>query len=91
MKVLVSDQISDLGVAKLREKALVDVKTDMTPEQLVAVISQYDALVVRSSTKVTRQVLEAGTNLKVVGRAGVGVDNIDVEAATERGLSLIHI
>ncbi|MBS3886392.1 MAG: phosphoglycerate dehydrogenase [Firmicutes bacterium] len=90
MKVLVSDQISDLGVAKLREKALVDVKTDMTPEQLVAVISQYDALVVRSSTKVTRQVLEAGTNLKVVGRAGVGVDNIDVEAATERGIIVIN-
>ncbi|MBS3982712.1 MAG: phosphoglycerate dehydrogenase [Dethiobacter sp.] len=90
MKVLVSDQISDLGVAKLKEKALVDVKTDMTPEQLVAVISQYDALVVRSSTKVTRQVLEAGTNLKVVGRAGVGVDNIDVEAATERGIIVIN-
>lgn len=90
MKVLVSDQISDLGVAKLKEKALVDVKTDLTPEQLVAVISQYDALVVRSSTKVTRQVLEAGTNLKVVGRAGVGVDNIDVEAATERGIIVIN-
>ncbi|MFW0860527.1 MAG: phosphoglycerate dehydrogenase [Dethiobacter sp.] len=91
MKVLVSDQISDLGVAKLREKALVvDVITDLTPEQLVDVISQYDALVVRSSTKVTRQVLEAATNLKVVGRAGVGVDNIDVEAATERGIIVIN-
>jgi len=90
MKVLVSDQISDLGVDKLREKALVDVKTDLTPEQLVDVISQYDALVVRSSTKVTRQVLEAGINLKVVGRAGVGVDNIDVEAATERGIIVIN-
>lgn len=90
MKVLVSDQISDLGVDKLREKALVDVKTDLTPEQLVVEIPQYDALVVRSSTKVTRQVLEAGINLKVVGRAGVGVDNIDVEAATERGIIVIN-
>lgn len=90
MKVLVSDQISDLGVAKLREKALVDVKTDLTPQELVSIIPEYDALVVRSSSKVTRQVLEAGTNLKVVGRAGVGVDNIDVEAATERGVIVIN-
>jgi D-3-phosphoglycerate dehydrogenase len=90
MKVLVSDQISELGVARLREKALVDVKTDLTPEQLVSIIPEYDALVVRSSTKVTRQVLEAGTSLKVVGRAGVGVDNIDVEAATERGIIVIN-
>jgi D-3-phosphoglycerate dehydrogenase / 2-oxoglutarate reductase len=90
MKVLVSDQISELGVAKLREKALVDVKTDLTPEELIAIIPEYDALVVRSSTKVTRKVLEAGINLKVVGRAGVGVDNIDVEAATERGIIVIN-
>ena len=90
MKVLVSDQISELGVAKLREKALVDVKTDLTPEELINIIPEYDALVVRSSTKVTRPVLEAGTNLKVVGRAGVGIDNIDVEAATERGIIVIN-
>lgn len=90
MKVLVSDQISDLGVAKLREKALVDVKTELTPGELIQTIGEYDALVVRSSTKVTRQVLEAGKNLKVVGRAGVGVDNIDVEAATERGIIVIN-
>jgi D-3-phosphoglycerate dehydrogenase len=90
VKVLVSDQISELGVAKLREKAIVDVKTDLTPDALVSIIPQYDALIVRSSTKVTRQVLEAGTNLKVVGRAGVGVDNIDVEAATERGVIVIN-
>ncbi len=90
MKILVSDQISELGVAKLREKAVVDVCTDLTPDQLVARIPEYDALVVRSSTKVTRQVLEAGVNLKVVGRAGVGVDNIDVEAATQRGIIVIN-
>lgn len=90
MKVLVSDQISELGVAKLKEKALVDVLTELSPEELVARIPEYDALVVRSSTKVTRQVLEAGARLKVVGRAGVGVDNIDVPAATERGIIVIN-
>ncbi|MDW7650751.1 MAG: phosphoglycerate dehydrogenase [Bacillota bacterium] len=90
MKVLVSDKISELGVAKLREKALVDVKTELTPDELVNVIPEYDALIVRSSTKVTRTVLEAGKNLKVVGRAGVGIDNIDVEAATELGVIVIN-
>jgi D-3-phosphoglycerate dehydrogenase len=90
MKILVSDQISDQGVAKLREEAIVDVSTELTPDQLVERIPEYDALVVRSSTKVTRQVLEAGVNLKVVGRAGVGVDNIDVEAATQRGIIVIN-
>ncbi|MBS4032078.1 MAG: phosphoglycerate dehydrogenase [Clostridiales bacterium] len=90
MKVLVSDQISELGVAKMREKAMVDVKTELTPEQLIEIIPEYDALVVRSSTKVTRSVLEAGKNLKVVGRAGVGIDNIDVDAATEHGVIVIN-
>ncbi|MBT9171858.1 MAG: D-3-phosphoglycerate dehydrogenase [Syntrophomonadaceae bacterium] len=90
MKILVSDQISELGVAKLKEKASVDVLTELSPEELIARIPDYDALVVRSSTKVTRQVLEAGSRLKVVGRAGVGVDNIDVPAATERGIIVIN-
>ncbi|NLN06833.1 MAG: phosphoglycerate dehydrogenase [Firmicutes bacterium] len=90
MKVLVSDQISELGINKLREKAVVDVKTDLTPQELIEVIPEYDALVVRSSTKVTREVLEAGKNLKVVGRAGVGIDNIDVDAATELGIIVLN-
>lgn len=90
MKVLVSDKISELGVNKLREKVDVDVKTDLTPEELIGIIGEYDALVVRSSTKVTRQVIEAGKKLKVIGRAGVGVDNIDVEAATERGIIVLN-
>ena len=90
MKVLVSDKLSELGIAKLRESVEVDVKTDLTPEALVAIIGEYDALVVRSSTKVTRKVLENAPNLKVVGRAGVGVDNIDVEAATERGVIVLN-
>jgi D-3-phosphoglycerate dehydrogenase len=90
MKVLVSDQISELGIEKLREKVLVDVQTELSPEELVAKIPEYDALIVRSATKVTRQVLEAGINLKVVGRAGVGIDNIDVEAASEHGIIVIN-
>ncbi|MCR3921701.1 MAG: phosphoglycerate dehydrogenase [Firmicutes bacterium] len=90
MKVLVSDQISELGINKLREKAVVDVRTQLTPAELVQAIPEYDALVVRSSTKVTRAVLEAGKNLKVVGRAGVGIDNIDVEAATEQGIIVLN-
>ncbi|HHX74207.1 MAG TPA: phosphoglycerate dehydrogenase [Firmicutes bacterium] len=90
MKVLVSDQISDLGINKLREKAVVDVRTELSPQELVQAIADYDALVVRSSTKVTREVLAAGKNLKVVGRAGVGIDNIDVDAATELGIIVLN-
>ncbi|NLM45193.1 MAG: phosphoglycerate dehydrogenase, partial [Firmicutes bacterium] len=90
LKVLVSDQISELGINKLREKAVVDVKTDLTPQELIEVIPDYDALVVRSSTKVTREVLAAGKKLKVVGRAGVGIDNIDVDAATELGIIVLN-
>lgn len=70
----------------LRQEFDVDVKTDLTPEQLVAEIPAYDALIVRSATRATREVIEAGTNLKIIGRAGVGVDNVDVDAATERGI-----
>ncbi len=90
MKVLVSDEISHQGLDKLREKVMVDVHTGLTPEELIQEIAGYDALIVRSSTKVTRSVLEAGKKLKVVGRAGVGVDNIDVEAATEKGIVVLN-
>ncbi len=86
MKVLVAESIAASGVAALKEKFDVEVKTDLTPEQLVAEIPAYDALIVRSATRATREVIEAGTNLKIIGRAGVGVDNVDVDAATERGI-----
>ncbi len=86
MKVLVAESIAASGIEKLREQFDVDVKTDLTPEQLVAEIGVYDALIVRSATRATREVIEAGHNLKVIGRAGVGVDNVDVDAATERGI-----
>ncbi|MBE0476868.1 MAG: phosphoglycerate dehydrogenase [Coriobacteriia bacterium] len=85
-KVLVAEKIASAGVEKLKAHFEVDVKTDLTPEQLVAEIPPYDALIVRSATKATREVIEAGTNLKIIGRAGVGVDNVDVDAATERGV-----
>jgi len=86
MKVLVAEKIAPSGIEKLREQFEVDVKTDLKPEQLVATIPGYDALIVRSATKATREVIEAGSDLKIIGRAGVGVDNVDVQAATERGI-----
>lgn len=86
MKVLVAEKIAASGIELLKEKFDVAVKTDLSPEELVAEIPAYDALIVRSATRATREVIEAGVNLKIIGRAGVGVDNVDVEAATERGV-----
>lgn len=86
MKVLVAEKIGASGIEFLKTKFDVDLKTDLTPEQLVAEIPAYDALIVRSATRATRDVIEAGVNLKIIGRAGVGIDNVDVEAATERGI-----
>jgi D-3-phosphoglycerate dehydrogenase len=86
MKVLVAEKIADSGIELLKKEFEVDVITGLSPEELVAKIPAYDALIVRSATKATREVLEAGVNLKIVGRAGVGVDNVDVVAATERGI-----
>lgn len=85
-KVLVAEKIADAGIELLQGQFDVDVLTDLTPDQLVERIGAYDALIVRSATKATRAVIEAGTNLKIIGRAGVGVDNVDVTAATERGI-----
>ncbi len=86
MKVLVAEKIAASGIEMLKGEFDVEVKTDLTPEQLVAEIPAYDALIVRSATRATREVIEAGVNLKIIGRAGVGVDNVDVQAATERGI-----
>ncbi|MGA1795206.1 MAG: phosphoglycerate dehydrogenase [bacterium] len=92
MKVLVSDKLSPKGVKVFEETEgiQVDVKTGMTPEELIACIPEYDALVVRSATKVTPQVIEAAKNLKVIGRAGSGVDNIDLPAATKHGIVVMN-
>lgn len=89
-KILVSDPLEEEGLALLRREAEVEVKTDLTPQQLVEAIGQYDALVVRSATKVTAEVIEAGQRLRVIGRAGVGVDNIDVEKATKQGIMVVN-
>jgi D-3-phosphoglycerate dehydrogenase len=87
MKVLVADKISDSGIAKLQADGYeVDIKTGQSEDELVAIIADYDAMIVRSATKATRPIIEAGGKLKIIGRAGVGIDNVDVAAATERGI-----
>jgi len=91
-RVLVSDPISENGLKALIESPAVqlDIKTDLTPEQLIEIIGEYDALLVRSQTKVTADVIQAGRKLRAIGRAGVGVDNIDVPAATSQGVIVIN-
>ncbi len=90
LKILVSDALSTEGLDYLRRYGEVDFKPDITPDQLVAEIGAYDALVVRSRTKANAEVIEAAENLKVIGRAGVGVDNIDVDKATEKGIIVVN-
>lgn len=91
-KVLVSDALSEEGLKVLKdEKELqVDVKLKLPPEELKALIKDYDALVVRSSTKVTKDIIEAADKLKVIGRAGVGLDNVDADAASKRGIIVMN-
>jgi D-3-phosphoglycerate dehydrogenase / 2-oxoglutarate reductase len=86
MRVLVAEKIGEPGVALLREHAEVDVKTDWSDGELADAIGSYDGMLVRSATKVTADLIERATKLKVIGRAGVGVDNVDVAAATKRGI-----
>lgn len=87
MKVLVSDKLAKEGVKVLEDAGHeVDVNTGLSPEELIAIIPAYDALVVRSATQVTADVIAAADNLKVIGRAGAGTDNIDKAAATEKGV-----
>ena len=92
MKVLVSDPLSEKGVELLKKEGdiEIEVKTGLSPEELVASIGNYEALIVRSGTKVTQEVIEAGKNLKVIGRAGVGVDNVDLKAATEKKIVVLN-
>jgi D-3-phosphoglycerate dehydrogenase len=86
MRILVSDPLSEQGLAILSQQFTVDVLTKLSEEELIEKIPDYDALVIRSGTQVTRKVIEAAGKMKIIGRAGVGVDNIDVEAATEKGI-----
>ncbi|HVA22411.1 MAG TPA: phosphoglycerate dehydrogenase [Candidatus Micrarchaeia archaeon] len=89
-RILVADPIADDGVARLRRAGTVDVAITLGPDELIARIGDYDALVVRSETKVTEAVIAAGRRLRVIGRAGVGVDNIDVAAASQRGILVVN-
>jgi D-3-phosphoglycerate dehydrogenase len=85
-RVLVSDPLAEEGLSILRTQFEVDEKTDLKEDQLISIIGNYDALLVRSGTEVTANVIEAGTNLRFIGRAGAGVDNIDMDAATRKGI-----
>ncbi|WP_134698922.1 phosphoglycerate dehydrogenase [Ammoniphilus sp. YIM 78166] len=91
-KVLVSDPLSDLGLQKLLEAEDVEVvkQTGLSEQELINIIPEYDALLVRSQTKVTPAIIEAGTRLRAIGRAGVGVDNINIPAATNQGVVVIN-
>jgi len=89
-KVLVTDPIAQDGINALAAQAEVDVRLGISPEELKGIIGEYDALVVRSETKVTASIIEAATKLEVIGRAGAGVDNIDIEAATQRGIVVVN-
>ena len=89
-KILVADPIGAEGIELLQAHAEVDVKTGMKPPELLAVIGDYDALVVRSETKATKEVIEAAKKLKVIARAGIGVDNIDLDAATNAGIAVVN-
>ncbi len=92
MKVLVADELSPEGLETLRKAPglTVDVRTGLKPGDLKAIVGEYDALAVRSATKVTAEVLENPGRLKLIGRAGVGVDNIDLEAATRKGVVVMN-
>ncbi|MFZ1985181.1 MAG: phosphoglycerate dehydrogenase [Desulfatitalea sp.] len=92
MKVLVSDNLGEVGIQMFKEAPgiEVDVKTGLKPEELKAIIGDYDALAIRSNTKVTEEILAAAIRLKVVARAGIGLDNVDIPAATKRGVVVMN-
>lgn len=91
MKVLISDPIDKDGVELLKKAGLEVVeKPGLPPDELVKTIPDFDAIIVRSATKVTREVIEAGKNLKAIGRAGVGLDNVDAEAAKAKGIKVMN-
>lgn len=90
VKILVTDPLHEDAIKILEEVGEVEVATGLTKEELLEKIKDADVLVVRSGTKVTRDVIEKAEKLKVIGRAGVGVDNIDVEAATEKGIIVVN-
>ncbi|MBW1920884.1 MAG: phosphoglycerate dehydrogenase, partial [Deltaproteobacteria bacterium] len=92
MRVLVSDPLSDVGVKIFEETPGidVDVNTGLTQEELKGIIGRYDGLVIRSATKVTADIIGAADKLKVIGRAGIGLDNVDIPAASQRGIVVMN-
>lgn len=92
MKVLVSDKLADIGIKMFEEAEDIDVhvKVGLPPEELKAIIKDYDALVIRSATKVTEDLLKAAPRLRVIGRAGIGLDNVDIPQATKQGIAVMN-
>lgn len=90
MKVLITDKINEAAGKILEDIAQVDFLPTMSEDELAEKIGEYDALMIRSQTKVTKKILEAAKNLKIVGRAGVGVDNVDIESATQKGIIVVN-
>ena len=90
MKVLIADAINEKGIENLKEVADVVVDTSITPEELANTIHEYNGIVVRSRTKLTADIIEKADNLQIIARAGVGVDNIDLNAATEKGIMVVN-
>jgi D-3-phosphoglycerate dehydrogenase len=89
-KILITDGLDEIGKTILRQSAEVVDQPDITPEDLLKVVGEYDALIVRGRTKVIPAVFDSGSKLKVVGRAGVGVDNINLEAAKKHGVTVVN-
>ena len=89
-EILISDGLDEIGQSILRASANVEYHDSTPADDLLKIIAEYDALVIRGQTRVTAAVIEAGSRLKVIGRAGVGVDNVDLEAAKKRGITVVN-
>ena len=89
-RVLIADKIADAGIELLHDYAEVDVKTGLNPDELIQIIDRYEAVIVRSATKIRADIIERATRLKAIGRAGAGLDNIDVIAAQKRGIKVVN-
>ena len=91
IKILISDSLSDIAKKILEKNNFeVDIKTNLDPKELKEIIKNYNGLIVRSSTTVTKDIIESGSNLKVIGRAGAGVDNIDIENAKNNNIIVMN-
>jgi D-3-phosphoglycerate dehydrogenase len=90
MKVLITDHVPAEAIEPLHDYAKVDLKFGIKPDELLAIIGDYEALMVRSQTQVTKDVIQAGKKLQVIARAGVGIDNVDVPEATRQGIVVVN-